>query len=249
MRLLIICSFFLLSIQSLSAQNNFLRLHSFAYLDDPIKTYEVDNIDPKGSSFTPTYNPGYLISLEYFYQLKPSLSFIAGGGFGNHYVRVNYFSSLDLLSNAFQRDYFGSFVNLGMGYAAVYTGLSYSKKWKEQLDFRFNLRLGGYNTSMKNSNSRSSVSKGQLSTQVFESRLIFNESQKLWPMLMPELELTYTFKKIPLGLSLGIASFYSPGVYVGGNLIILGDDDDYMVYLYDRIKSAGLSFSLHYIMK
>lgn len=241
---LILC--FLTASSFLFGQDDAWSLFAYSYRDSPITTYTVDNVDPQGSSITPNQNVGQLFCFERRFDFDRKLDFMAGLSIGYHQLRIDLVNTNALQSNPDARDADGSIWRAGAEPFGIYFGTSYNKSITDKLNLQCDLRLGALTINPSSARHTSRIAFESLDYVRSEASFYYNSQKSIFAMILPSISLNYKFTKIPLGFHLGLAAMYSPSVYLGGHIILPADGRDYMVYLYDRFKTAGLKVGLSY---
>ena len=245
MRLSIIYIFLLFS-TSTFAQSNSWNLKYFFLLDNPITLYTVNNTDPQGSSLSPTWNATNIIALEKNIDVGSKFTVLAGGGFGFFYTKINYVSSFAHNNNSTGSEISNVIYFPPIQFLAVYSGLAFSTSDKKQFSFNTQLRIGVFSMPLRTMDTRGK--HWAFDGFLYRSQLEINYADRIYPMLLPEVNIQYQFNKRPIALSFGASVFYSPLSHLGGHVILSGQDQDYMEYLYDRMKAFGVSLGIAYVL-
>lgn len=247
MRALYIVFFMTICFLPSKAQSNAWNLVTFTYLDDPFKYHVANETEAKGSSISPAINFGQLFMVERSFSLVPSFNILAGGGLAYQRLSTDFVASAELINIPDVEAVSSKMSFFNMHYFTIYTGASISKSLSNRLLINFNLRIGAFSALSNNAFGRHFTTVNNVDLTLVESNLIY--IARVAPMIMPDLNLSYQFENIPLGFSFGLASFYSPGVYLNGHLFLNGSGESYQVYLYDRIKAVGINVGVQYILK
>lgn len=235
------------------AQPDHWKLNTFSYLDDPINHYEVNDVDPLGSEIAPKYNRGIFASIERHFSLwesfsdsidSRSLSILVGAGYGLSNYNLEYYSSAELLEREIFYDQHEKLYNIYFSYFSIFTGASYAKQLSENWYLQSTLKLAAIAIEPGFQNITSSSS----TKPVIHARFQYPEIDRMSIAVIPACNLFYKMNKIPLGISFGLSALYSPLVYLNGHIVLYGDTDDYLVYVYDRLKSFGLNLSISYML-
>ena len=202
MRLPFICIIIFFASTSLFSQSSDWSLNCYSSLDAPFKHYTADNVDPKGSTITPTANFGQFFYLERNFTFNKGFGFLVGGGMGYSNISADIISTNEFQNKPSSRDHSFDFFRENFDYISVYAGSSYSKLWKENLTLQLSFKIGVFKISAGKSSTGSFISQeNDESLQVVEASFRYNESDEIFLMLFPEAKLTYKFKKLPLGLT------------------------------------------------